>query len=176
MRVKMLVLAVMFFLSSLVPNSIGLAHEPPNFNSWTVLNFDKKDYNQDGIDDFAYFFLNDKPNPNTASASAFLLFFRRIEANRIDLAIVLHFTRTNEPNKDTILSVCIRFYAHQDGKLVFIEERFLNRPKNVQEPISEPMFEENSSFGRRYFEEWRKLGAVDDKIRQYIPKWGWLPE
>lgn len=153
--------------------------ELPDFSSWTILFSGTKDYNQDGIDDVAIEFLSEHPNPFKTFASAIILRFQPFSFRRIDMAIVLFYTRTSEAGKDTILSVRLQFYVREEEEKVichFLEERILRRPQKVEKIVNEPMFKEDSLFGQKWFQKFHQFGLTDEEIRQAIPKWGWLPE
>ena len=168
----MLIAVVVLFGSLIFLNSVIRASNLPDFDSWVLIHREKKDFGPDGIDDVIIKFASDKRNLEESSTSALLFYFQPFDSKRIDMAIVLHFIRTNEPGKNTILSVRIYFYV--SGKNV--GEKTFHRPKNIREAIKAPMFEENSLFGQRWFKEWRKFGLTDEEIHQQLPKWGWLPE
>lgn len=176
MRTKGLILAVIFLLGTLALNAVVQAQELPNFNKWVLIRSLLKDIDKDGVDDVAIKFLNDNLNPKKSLNALFLFSFRPIDQKRIDLAILLQFIRSSEPNKDTITSVRFLFFARENEKLVFIEERIIHRPKVVQDVIMEPMFDENSLFGKRYVNKWREIGIPIEIIIGDIPKWGWMPE
>lgn len=174
MKLAILVLAVLA-ASAVFSDFSVQAGELPDFSSWAVIHSGKEDYSKDGIDDVVFKFLSEHSDLNESFASALLFYFQPFDTKRIDMAIIMFFTRTNEPGKNTILSVRFHFYARQGDKIL-AEGRIAHRPKNIQKVIKEPMFKEDSLFGRRWFAEWRKFGLTDDEIRQKIPKWGWLPE
>lgn len=159
--------------------SAASALELPDFSSWTTIFSGAKDYDQDGINDVIIKFLSKHPNPLKTSASALIFHFQPFDSSRIDMAIVLFYTRTNEPGKDTILSARLQFYICEEGKQIishFVEERVIYRPKKVEKIIKEPMFKEDSFFGQKWFGKFRQFGLTDDEIRKTIPQWGWLPE
>lgn len=169
-----LIFCVTIFLAfaAFFETNLSRTEELPNLDPWLVQFFWRQDFDGDGIYDAARLILKDKPSLELPSNLVYAFFFKPIGClERIDLAIWLQLSRKDD---GTITSIRYLFYIWENDKPVLVGECVKQKPEGLKNPASEPMFEENSKFGRRFFEEWKKLGFSDDKIRRdFLPKWLW---
>jgi hypothetical protein len=155
------------------PALAAQAPELPNLNKWFVRFYNIDDFEYDGVYDAAIVIVRDTDDNHTASARVYAWFFRPVNLDRIDLAAWLQFTRSADTG--TITEIRFLFYGRDKDKMVLIEEFVKSRPKDG-EPTKEPLFREDSEFGRCYFDVWRQLGFTDEDIRKTVPSWNWLTE